>query len=501
MSRIRNIKIDFTGTSYTPASRFELGADGGVTSVGGITYNQLTSTGPGYNFHINDSTSIISVTASIAPCAGTRVSESFSAYSFPITSPIRLSSTNRNDPFDIDANEPYSMAYVNSGSCDDIYVVTNTIQRIHNNTGEVFTDAGIFEGQTNLGSDSDIIYIPEYECVAVGNNNVGVYPPGASCLNIVSMSGDVLFQVDINDTHFPVTVGKFTYHTGDKYLYADSAVYLSGSTTVAGIRSGMVRVDLDTMQLDLSWSLAVGTSYGGFEPVDAYVAFSGSDDVIQVDNEKIRYVTTTGYDWEIDGDRWTGGVFDNAEFSDIIQLKDGSFMVVGNFGRVRRKAPSDPDYGPFYYQSSLIRINSDLDWSPYTSSFSSYPDYQNAPINFINFENNYPVVYNPKLLELPDADLIIVSTYANSNNVFTHDISGSFSSTSGSIGYIDYTGSMVPFNYPTSAPSNAGIEFMRRQADGSYYGFLDTTTNPQYDGKEVGQLLMISQSGVVTDYP
>jgi hypothetical protein len=59
---------------------------------------------------------------------------------------------------------------------------------------------------------------------------------------------------------------------------------------------------------------------------------------------------------------------------------------------------------------------------------------------------------------------------------------------------------MIPFNYPSSAPSNAGIEFMRRQSDSSYYGFLDATINPQYDGKEVGQLLMISQSGVVTDY-
>ena len=499
MSRKRNIKIDFTGTSYTPASRFTLGADGGVTSVGGITYNQLTSTGPGYDFYINDATSIVSVTASIGPCAGTKVSESFSAYPTPITSPIRLSSTNRNDPFDLDTNEPYSMAYVNSGSCDDIYVVTNVVQRIHNNTGEVFTDAGIFEGQTTLGSESDIIYIPEYDCIAVGNNNVGVYPPGASCLNIVSMSGDVLFEVDINATHYPTSVGKFTYHSGDKYLYADSAVYLSGSTNVGGIRSGMVRVDLDTMQLDLSWSLDVGTSNGGFEPVDAYVVFSGSDDVIQVDNDKIRYVTTTGYDWEVDTDRWFPALnrFEDGQLSDMIQLKDGSIMITGNFARARRKAPADISYGPWYYQSHIMRVDTDLDWSPYTSSFSSYSDYRNPPIRFANFGGN---VTNPKLLELPDVDNVIVYTGANSSRIFSQDISGSYSSTSGSIGYIDYTGSMIPFNYPSSAPSNAGIRFMRVQSDSSYYGFLHTTTNPQYDGKEVGQLLMISQSGVVTDY-
>lgn len=499
MSRKRNIKIDFTGTSYGPGSRFTLGANGGVPSVGLITYDQLKSTGPGYDFNINDATTMVSVTASVGPCPGTKVSESFSSYPTPITSPIRLSSTNRNDPFDLDLNPPYSMVYVNSGSCDDIYVVTDTIQRIHNNTGEVFTDAGIFEGQTNLGSESDIIYIPEYNCIAVGNNNVGVYPPGASCLNIVSMSGDVLFEVDINATHYPTTVGKFTYHSGDKYLYADSAVYLSGSTNVGGIRSGMVRVDLDTMQLDLSWSLAVGTSYGGFEPVDAYVAFSGSDDVIQVDNDMIRYVTTTGYDWEVETDRWFPPLnrFEDGQLSDMIQLKDGSIMITGNFGRLRRKAPSDITYGPWYYQSHLIQVDTNLDWSPYSSSFSRYKDYENPPIRFANFGGN---VTNPKLLELPDVDNVVVYTFADTGRIFSTDISGSYSSTSGSIGYIDYTGSMVPFNYPSTTPSRAGIRRMKRQSDSSYYGFLDATINPQYDGKEVGQLLMISQSGVVTDY-
>lgn len=501
MSRQRNIKIDFTGKSYDDTSLFEIGANGSVPSTSSVTYDQLINTGAGYNMTINDATTLINVTSSNGPCIGSTFTSSFDSWPMPATSPIRLSSSHRTGPFTINNLTITGITYVGSGSCDDIYLVnTNQIYRVHNNTGEEFTDLGIFEGSASLGVNSDILYIPEYDCVAVGNNTGGAYPVGHSVINIVSSSGELLYEDNKQAAAIPQDTNDFTYFSGDKYLYTKSQMLASGSST--NIVSGLCRIDLDTMELDVSWSLNVGEQNVpnlNSSLTNRYIAFSGSNDVIQAStrvngtNAGIIYVngSTAEKVSELRIEKWNGSAYVNtgATTTGLIQLKDDSIYIAGDFDRVRYKFGTG-SFGDWFYQSQLVRTDLNLDFSPYTSSFSRY-DKDSRPLRHAN--NN--------LVEQPDYDYVIVYANVDTTRMFNTTISGSYQSTSGSIGYLDYTGSMIPFNYPTSAPTSSAVRVGGRQSDNSYYAFtLSTGTIPHYDGNPVGRFLLLSQSGVPTNF-
>ncbi len=496
MSRQKNIKIDFTGKSYDDTSLFEVGANGSVPSTSSVTYDQLTNTGAGFNMTINDSTTLINVTSSNGPCIDSTFSSSiFNSYPMPATSPIRLSSSHRTGPFTINNFTITGITYVGSGSCDDIYLVNTTqIHRVHNNTGEEFTDLGIFEGSASLGVNSDILYIPEYDCVAVGNNTSGAYPVNHSVINIVSSSGELLYEDDKTAALIPQRTNDFVYFSGDKYLYAKSPMLESGSS-FNDIDGGVCRIDLDTMELDIGWSLNVGSEYiSTFNPasVQRYIPFSGSNHVIQagyaVNNNNpgiIRVDGTTGdkiSELRLDLDGAT------ANTTGLIQLKDGSIYIAGNFDRVRYKFGTG-SFGPWHTQKQLIRTDENLDFSPYTSSFARY-----TGGNPLKYDNN-------SLVEQPDYEYVIVYTNESVNRVFNTHVSGSYQVTSGSIGYLDYNGRMIPFNYPTSPPTASAVRIGGRQSDNSYYAFtLSTGAIPHYDGNPVGRFLLLSQSGVPTNF-
>ncbi len=499
MSRQRNIKIDFTGKSYDDTSLFEIGANGSVPSTSSVTYDQLINTGAGYNMTINDATTLINVTSSNGPCIGSTFTSSFDSWPMPATSPIRLSSSHRTGPFTINNLTITGITYVGSGSCDDIYLVnTNQIYRVHNNTGEEFTDLGIFEGSASLGVNSDILYIPEYDCVAVGNNTAGAYPVNHSVINIVSSSGEILYQDNKQAALIPQRTNDFTFFSGDKYLYAKSPMLESGSP-FNDIDGGVCRIDLDTMELDVSWSLNVGSEYiPTFNPdtVNRYIAFSGSNDVIQaatlVNGTNSGIIRVNGSTGDKVSELRLGhaNALTTPSITGLIQLKDGSIYIAGDFDKVRYKFGTG-SFGDWFTQSQLLRTDENLDFSPFTSSFSEYKDNSNRPLRH----------YNNNLVEIPDYEYVVVYTNENTTRVFNTSISGSYQSTSGSIGYLDYTGSMIPFNYPTSAPTSSAVRVGGRQSDNSYYAFtLSTGTIPHYDGNPVGRFLLLSQSGVPTNF-
>ena len=201
MARTRNIKIDFTGKNYDGSSLFEIGANGGVPSTSSVTYAELTDTGAGFNMTITDTTNLISVTASNGYCANNVYTSSFNSYPFPSTSPIRLSSTLSTTPFN---QTIYGMTQV-SGSCEDIYISAGTdVYRVHNVTGEVYPDRGVFDLITSsISYQGPLLYLPEYDAIACSYNAGGLYPPTKSCLNIISMSGELLYEVDLNETITP----------------------------------------------------------------------------------------------------------------------------------------------------------------------------------------------------------------------------------------------------------------------------------------------------------
>lgn len=72
----KNIKINFTGLDYDTSSLFDISSNTGDGAS--ITYNQLTHTGPGYDFTISDSAT--SITVSSDSCSpGVSASTSFNA--------------------------------------------------------------------------------------------------------------------------------------------------------------------------------------------------------------------------------------------------------------------------------------------------------------------------------------------------------------------------------------------------------------------------------------
>ena len=72
----KNIKINFTGLDYDVSSTFTITSNTGESQS--ITYNQLTHTGPGYDFAISDSAT--SITVSSDSCSpGVEASTSFDA--------------------------------------------------------------------------------------------------------------------------------------------------------------------------------------------------------------------------------------------------------------------------------------------------------------------------------------------------------------------------------------------------------------------------------------
>lgn len=487
MARVRNIKIDFSGKNYDVSSLFQIGANGGVPSTSSVTYTQLTDSGAGFDMTISEQTNQISITASNGVCSGTVSTSSFNSYPFPSTSPLRLSSTLSTSPF---SETIYGLTQL-TGSCQDIYISAGTdVYRVHNVTGEVYPDKGPFDLITSsISYQGPLLYLPQYNAIACANNQGTLYPPNSSCLNIISMSGELLYQVDLNETITPQRNYNTLKFDGDRYLYADATVIGSGSTTVSGIKAGMFRVDLYSMSLDVDWTLNVAGGFRiggvGLEPVDRFIIKSGSDDVVQWSGEDLVYISGSGdLIARLEVLQKSGGSYFDGNLDDVIKLQDDSYFIAGDFDRIVY------NNSKIYDQSNFMRVGADFDFSPYTSSFSKYS------IDVVTETGQM------SLLEVPDKNYVIVATSVNTNNLFrvVNGISGSAQSTSGSIGYLDYTGSMIPFNYPTSAPIDTGIGVgsLRLQPDNSYYGFI--SPNAQYGGKSVGSILMISQSGIITDY-
>lgn len=477
MSRSRNIKVQFTGVGHISSSLFQVGADGGVPTTSSVTFDQLVNSGPGFDMTLAEESTFVFVSASDGACAGDLYTSSFNSYPFPSTSPIRLSSTNRNTPFDTQLK---GVTYV--PACDDIYASTSDqVYRIHNKTGEVYSNKGPFDFNTGSIPTGPLVYLPNYDAIAYADLRTA----GSgliSNINVVSMSGDMLYQVDFNESIFPRDPFSSLQYDGDRYLYSDSNCFESG--TIGLPVASVCRIDLYSMSLDIDWTNTYGTE---LDPVSGFLLLSGSTtDIVYWHREKVVRVSS--------GSTYTLELWDNYPLYDgitysAVQLPDSSIVIAGNFRTARYAAPGS-GFTSLFSQRGLIRVDEYLDFRPFSSSFSRYPT------GFLWTQRG---AYKGLTL-VPDYDYIIVNDSAIVDTVFNvNEISGSVAITSGSLAYIDYTGSMIPFNYPTASPNFAGTQEVKLQPDNSYVVRMNVGYG-SYAGQDNGSLLVISQSGVLTSY-
>lgn len=478
MSRVRNIKIDFSGKNYDSSSLFEVGANGGVPSTSSVTYAELSDTGAGYNMTIAEETNLISVTASNGDCVGTINTSSFNSYPFPSTSPIRLSSTAYWGP------KEYGITFAGSQNCNDVYICSGTgsdeVYRLHNITGEFYNNRGPFDAVTGSFYSpyrTELLYLPEYDAIAYAQNRYKAGVPflyNYSPFNIISMSGELLYATDFSGSYdlFPLEDIEHLRQVG-KYLYGRGATAGSGSTEVNG--PFVWRIDLTTMTFDNDWCDTVARGVTG-TIVSDYIVTSGSDELIAWYNDTVNHVAADGTlraRLQTDGGRING-----------CRLPDGSYNVTGDWSALRYITSSVGVLTPFYTQYQLMRVDEYLDFRPYTASYSRYTnniyDSANVEWQLLNESGSYIILGG------------------NGGNIFNSNVSGSYTFQSGALAYIDFTGSMIPFNYPTGSYGGNNVSKIFYQEDGSYITIFDTAAD--YDGKDVEYIMFQDINGQVTDY-
>lgn len=202
MARIKNVKINFSGSGYLSSSLFEINAPDSVPATG-VTYAELDDTGDGYDYVIADSAESLSITASNGQCIGARVEVGpFQSYPLPAIGPIRLASVRGPGTGSGTDGDKFGYAltgYAYDSKRDNIYVtgvganagnVGPNYLRICNNTGIIQDDKGPWTDLTGSGKEplkARTLYLEDYDAIVYDSEDTTPFA-------IISMSGEFLFE-------------------------------------------------------------------------------------------------------------------------------------------------------------------------------------------------------------------------------------------------------------------------------------------------------------------
>ena len=496
----KNIKVDFTNTVYNTNSLFDVTDDTGLYTASAVTYSQLTSTGPGLDFQIGIDSTYIEITCKsfTDPCFNTSATASVNT-NLPsvVTYPINFSST-----YDWGLYGVSGITQVSEKNCRDIYINTadgalglNSIKRLKNFTNEFYTDKGPFEYLTSSynqpDAGSDLLYLPEYDAIAYGKPPT-LSPINKACMCIISMSGELLFESDPNHPSASIeAVSKF-FGVVDDYLYVDGRV--------SGGLADVYRIHLPTMTFDYNWVTDVASNF--IEPVLNFFALpSGSGFIVGEGAFTLKYDASGSIQYRLETANALGG---GGGVSSMVQDSNGDFIIGGYFGVVQYRSGSVSF--PFMGQFGLVKVNSDLDYRPFTSSFSRYTV---NPFNLADTAGRFSW-FGPRSMGIDSNDNLVVG-FVGSEPINTN-ISGSYVDVSGSLAIFDPTGSLISdWNYPQNVRRNfEGVKYIEIpriyiQEDDSIICIIKKSTSgtaalAEYDNLNVGPKMLISQSGVLTNY-
>ena len=513
----KNIKVDFTGTPYNTTSIFDISDNTGTYTTSSITYNQLTSTGPGLDFEVGVDSTYIEITCKsfTDACYEFTVTGSLPQLPNVITIPINFSSTQ-----DFGFYGVRGITQVSEKNCRDIYmcgVQENEIVRLKNFSTDVYPNKGPFDFLTasyNQPYASDLLYLPQYDAIAYGNGQSAfASDPTKPMMSIVSMSGEILFESYPNSPSGSIaSCGRFE-GVMDDYLYVNGRVWDTGCTTVpplpACIISDAFRVHLPTMTLDFDWINNVASNFP--EPISQLIPLTGSNGYITVRNSIVyKHDVSGSIQWQL---YCNAGAFQFAgRVAQVVQDSNDDLIIGGYFDKLELYSGSAPINivgrvkTAEMVQYGITKTDINLDFRPFSSSFSRYTV---NPFNFADTADRYSW-FGPRSMGIDSNDNLVVG-FVGSEPINTN-ISGSYVNVSGSLAVFDPTGSMIPnWNYPVDVREDfEGVKFIQisriyMQEDDSFICLIDKSTSgnadiAEYDNLNVGPIMLVSQSGVLTDY-
>lgn len=504
MPRVRNVKVNFDNKNYDTSSLFILNANAGVSTVTGVTYNQLTHNGSGYNFTIDDYTTKLSVTSSNGECIATAAENSFYSYPVPPISPIRIASSG-SEFNQSGTSQVWAIAY--EPVTDSIYAYNYFgIKKYDNISGLYAGDDGPFDNDPYSITSGDLFYDSDRKYFIYNTRNDPYF-------RILSSSGEMIYTSsnasNVTDSHYIIWQSeetlvsrrnRFTYD-GSRYVYFGGRVFASGSNA---FRGHYAKFDLDTLTFD--WNYTTDKSWITMGSLDWFLPLtSSSDEAVIV----CGYTSAANQDLKRIGSGsgnekiiYAGGYINNAILAD-----DGSVIIAGSFSSLQVSGSAT-----VHTKYDIAKIDPDtLDPTPYTSSFNPYGSslWRSFAASAGGTQN---IAYTAQALKQDSNGNIFVG-----NCYFKFGSPGTYAWLALPNTYTSYTvlnsdGSFnSDWNFPVTASTNNNYSWapnrIELQADDSYYilpvrsSLTDSFVvgGSLYDGITVGGDMFFSSSGILVD--